>query len=129
MRFSRTIFLALIVTPLLTAPVLAQTSAAPPPAKSTGRGHGGGRLESFLTPEQQAMFMMDARDQTKAMTEDQRKAWRQDQVQKLIAMSAGQRQDFKNGLQAKFDALPDKRKQRLEQRIAARAGTMPAAQP
>jgi hypothetical protein len=72
------------------------------------------------------MFMMEARDQLKTMAPDQRKAWRQSQVQKLMAMSVSERQDFKNGLQAKFDALPDKRKQRLEQRIAAREGQNPA---
>jgi hypothetical protein len=45
--------------------------------------------------------------------------------QKLIAMSASQWQDFKSGQQAKFDALPDKRKQVPERRIAAREGKKP----
>jgi len=126
MHHSRIAVLALVLAPLLASPSLAQApTSAPPPGTFAGNGHGG-KLGSFLTPEQQAMFMMDARDQIRAMTPDQRKAWRQDQMQKLIAMSASQRQDFKNGLQAKFDALPDKRKQMLEQRIAIREGKNPA---
>jgi len=126
MHQSRIAVLALVLAPLLTAPAWAQApTAAPPPGAFAGKGHGG-KLNSFLSPEQQAMFMMDARDQIRAMTPDQRKAWRQDQMQKLIAMSASQRQDFKNGLQAKFDALPDKRKQMLEQRIAVRESKKPA---
>jgi hypothetical protein len=126
MRIPQIAILAQVLAPIFTAPAGAQSPAAPPPPSTfAGKGHGG-RLNSFLTPEQQAMFMMEARDQLKTIAPDQRKAWRQRQVQKLMAMSVSERQDFKNGLQAKFDALPDKRKQRLEQRIAAREGQNPA---
>jgi hypothetical protein len=115
MKFAA-IAVLMVLAPLSAAPVLAQ--AATPPAASNRPA---GKLAAFLSPEQQAAFLLDAREQTKALSPDERKAWRQDRVHTLIAMSPAERQTFKAGLQAKWDALPDKRKQKLEQRIAARA--------
>jgi hypothetical protein len=119
MNFAVIAALAMVLAPLSADPVLAQ--AAPPAAGTVAGNRHAGKLAAFLTPEQQAAFLLDAREQTKALSTDERKAWRQDQVHKLIAMSPAERQTFKTGLQAKWDALPDKRKQNLEQRIAARA--------
>jgi hypothetical protein len=104
-----------------------QTPPMPGPG-GHARGHGdGGKLGGFLSPEQRAMFMLQARDQTKAMTQDQRKAWRKDQLQKLIAMSPADRQKFKTDLEAKWIALPEARKGRIQQRLA-RQQTQPTAQ-
>jgi hypothetical protein len=97
-----------------------QALQSPAPADQ-GLGHGGkGKLARLLTPEQRAMFMLDARQQLKAMTHDQRKAWRKDQIQKIVAMSPSERQTFQSGLQARWDALPPARKNRIEQRLAQR---------
>jgi hypothetical protein len=87
----------------------------------------GGKLARLLTPQQLAAFQLQARTQTQGMTPDQRKAWRKDQVRKLTAMSAGDRQQFAAALQARWDALPQRRKDRLQQRIAAR-GPAPGGQ-
>lgn len=93
-----------------------QALQSPAPAEH-GRG---GKLAGLLSPEQRAMFMLDAREQLKGMTPDQRKAWRKDQIQKVMAMSPDQRQAFQSNLQARWDALPAARKNRIEQRLAQR---------
>ena len=107
-------------------PGAVQALQNPPPADQTP-GHGGkGKLARILTPEQRAMFMAEAREQTKDMTRDQRRAWRKDQIQKIAAMSPAERQTFKSGLQARWDALPPARKSRIEQRLAQRETPPPA---
>ena len=103
-----------------------QALQSPRPADQAP-GHGGkGKLARILTPEQRAMFMADARGQTKDMTRDQRRAWRKDQIQKITAMSPTERQAFQSGLQARWDALPPARKSRIEQRLAQRETPPPA---
>jgi hypothetical protein len=103
-----------------------QALQTPPPADQ-GPAHGGkGQLARILTPEQRAMFMADARGQTNDMTRDQRHAWRKDQIQKIAAMSPTERQAFQSGLQARWDALPPARKNRIEQRLAQRETPPPA---
>ena len=101
-----------------------QALQAPPPVEQ-GNGQGG-KLARLLTPEQRAMFMLDAREQLKGMTRDQRQAWRKDQLQKIAAMSPAQRQAFQSGLQARWDVLPLDRKNRIEQRLAGRVPPPPA---
>jgi hypothetical protein len=97
------------------------------PPTDPGLAHGGkGKLARILTPEQRAMFMVDAREQTKDMTRDQRRAWRKDQVQKITAMAPAERQAFQSGLQARWDALSPARKSRIEQRLAQRETPPPA---
>jgi hypothetical protein len=97
------------------------------PPTDPGLAHGGkGKLARILTPEQRAMFMAEARGQTKDMTRDQRRAWRKDQIQKIAAMSPAERQAFQSGLQARWDALPPARKNRIEQRLAQRETPPPA---
>lgn len=106
-----------------TPPALQALQAPPPSERGPGRG---GKLAAMLTPEQRAMFMAEARDQVKDMTPDQRRAWRKDQIQKFIAMSPADRQAFQAGLQARWDALPQARKDRIEQRLAQRDTPPPA---
>jgi hypothetical protein len=91
-------------------------------------GRGGGKLAGFFTPEQRAMFLLGARDQVKDMTKDQRHAWRKDQVQKVMAMSDTERTQMKADLQARWDALPQGQKDRIQQRMARRDGGNAPAQ-
>ena len=84
---------------------------------------GDGKLASFFTAEQRAVFMMQAHDQVKDMAPDERKTFRKDQIAKLMAMSDGEREQLKASLQAKWEALPQKRKNRIEERIALRQDT------
>lgn len=91
-----------------------QSPTMPSPAQGKG-----GKLAGFLTPEQQAVFALDNRTQVKDMTPEQRKTWRKDQTAKFLAMAPADRQKFKADLQAKWDALPDRQKTRISQRLAA----------
>ena|SRR5689334_20471820 len=106
------------------AVVQAQESPAMPGADA-GRHHGG-KLAAFLSPEQRAAFMLKAREETRDMSRDQRRAWRVDQIQKLSAMSDTDKQKLKADLQARWDALPADRKARIAQRLAERNGPPPA---
>lgn len=81
---------------------------------------GGARMEQFFTPEQRVLFMEQARDQVKDMSPDERKTFRRDQIAKLMGMSDTEKAKLKADLQAKWDALPQARKDRIEQRIAMR---------
>ena len=103
-----------------------QGPAMPGPDGGFGRHHGGGKLAGMLSPEQRAAFMLQAREQTKDMSADQKRAWRKDQFQKLTSMSDTDRQKFKTDLQARWDSLPADRKARMEQRMADRKGPPPA---
>jgi hypothetical protein len=126
MRFSRLFPLiagAFLLVPLSSfaatpGAVQAEQSPAMPDPGGAHGGKGGGKLGGLLSPEQRAMFTFQARAQTKDMSQDQRKAWRKDQVAKLVSMSPTDRQAFKTGLQAKWDALPQAQKARLQQRLA-----------
>lgn len=102
-----------------------QSPTMPGPDAGFGRHHGG-KLAGMLSPQQRAAFMMQAHEQTQGMSQDQRRAWRKDQVQKLTSMSEGDRQKFQTDLQARWDALPADRKARFEQRLAERNGPPPA---
>ena len=106
--------------------VQAQQSPTMPGPEGGIARHGGGKLAGFLTPEQRAAFMLKARDETRDMSRDQRRAWRKDQVQKLASLSDTDKQKLKAELQARWDALPADRKARLEQRLADRNGPPPA---
>jgi hypothetical protein len=121
--------LAVLPLPLLAATPGAVQAQQAPAMPGPGGGfarHGGGPMAGFLTPEQRAAFMLKARDETHDMTRDQRRAWRQDQMKKIQAMSDSERQAFKADLQARWDALPQDRKDRIEQRLAQRKGPPPA---
>ena len=119
----------LLLTPvpaLAATPAVLQAAPNPdqsptmPGGKFQARKGGGGKLAGLLTPQQRAAYALQARDETKSMTQDQRKAWRKDQTRKMLAMSANDRQAFTAGLQARWDALPDRQKAKLGQRMAAK---------
>lgn len=102
-----------------------QSPAMPGPDVGFGRHHGG-KLAAFLSPEQRAAFMLQAREETHDMSRDQRRAWRKDHIQKLASMSDTDKQKLKADLQARWDALPADRKARIEQRLAEHNGPPPA---
>jgi hypothetical protein len=109
----KTLFLKTLMTVLVLGPMLGSGLAmAQPPA--------GGRMGGFLTSEQRAIWMQQARDKTQSMSDDEIKVWRRDQFAKLAAMSDADKAKFKAGLQAQWDALPQTQKDQIEQRIASR---------
>ena len=103
-----------------------QGPAMPGPDGGLGGHRGGGKFAGLLSPEQRATFMLQAREQTRDMTRDQKHAWRKDQMQKLIGMSETDRQKFKADLQARWNALPADRKAKIQQRMAERSNPPPA---
>ena len=136
--FQKIVIAALLLSPI--AAPLAVLAATPPAVQAeqsptmpgpAGLGHGpnhgnGGKLAGLLNPQQRAMLMLQMRDQIKNMSPADRKAFRKTQTQKLLAMSAADRQKFASDLQAKWDALPQPQKDRLQQRLARQAA--PASQ-
>ena len=111
---------ALLLAPLpamaATPPALqAEQSPTMPVPDGIGRG---GKLGSLLTQEQRAMMLFEVRDQMKDMAPEQRQTFRKEQVQKILAMSPADRQKFQADLQAKWDALPQDQKDRIQQRLA-----------
>jgi hypothetical protein len=101
-----------LATPAMAQPATAQDQSN---AAATGHSRGNG-LAGFLSPEQMAML----RRQARSVPQDQRKGWRKDQMQKLAAMSESDRIKFKDDLQRQWDGLPQKQKDRIQQRLAAR---------
>ena len=123
-HFPKIFAAALLLAPL---PVFAATPPAvqaeqsptmPAPAgRFLGKGNGG-KLGGLLTPQQRAMVAMDMREQTQNMTPAERQGFRKTQMKKLLSMSQPERQKFVADLQAKWDALPQRQKDRLQQRLA-----------
>ncbi len=111
-----------LVAALAAAPALAANPSPPPPQGDAngnymGQSRGAGLL-GFLSPEQRVIYMQD--QGLRGMTAEQRQAWRKQEVQKLAAMSQTDRDNLKTELQKKWDALPQGRKARIEQRLANR---------
>jgi len=121
---------ALLLAPLpamaATPPVL-QADQSPTMPAPDGMGRGG-KLGGVLTQEQRTMMLFEARDQMKDMTPEQRQAFRKEQVQKILALSPADRQKFQADLQAKWDALPQGQKDRIQQRLARQQTGQNAAQ-
>ena len=118
-----------LVAALAAVPALAQTqsqtqSQTPgrnPPGDANGNFMGQGRgagLLGFLSPEQRVVFLQE--QGVRGMTPEQRRAWRQEERQKLAAMSQTDRDKLKTDLQKKWDALPEAQKSRIEARLANR---------
>lgn len=127
-RFKLLVLAGLLAAPL---PLLAATPAAVQAAQGPvmpspdggAHHHGGGRLAGLLSPQQRVAFMIQAREETKGMSRDQKRTWRKEQFQKLSSMSDSDRQKFRSDLQARWDAMPADRKARIEQRMAERKGS------
>lgn len=107
--------------PLLAAtPGAVQAAQGPVMPGQDASHHHGGPLAGFLSPQQRAAFMIQAREQTKDMSRDQKRTWRKEQFKKLSSMSESDRQKLQSDLQARWDGLPADRKARIEQRMAKR---------
>jgi len=119
-RFKMIVLAAGLLAPLPLYAAAPDATPAQGPAMTGPRDgasrHHGGKLLSFLTPEQRIAFLMQAHQEAR----EQRRTFRREQFQKLAAMSESDRQKFKTDLQARWDALPADRKARIEQRMAER---------
>jgi hypothetical protein len=123
MKFPR-FLLSALAAGLISA---AGAAAAPPtadqvavPSGAGGHGSGHARLQAlFDNQEQFLMFKIQMRQATKGMPRDQRKAYRKQQVRQVKIMNDQQKAQWRQNLQAQWNALPDARKNRIAQRSAA----------
>jgi hypothetical protein len=113
MSLYRTAFPLLIACTLSTAAL----ADAPPPQPAVSCSHTG--MMQTLTPEEQSVLFMQMRQDTANMTQDQRKAYRQSQRDKFMAMSEADQQKFAVDLKAKWDALPTDQKARIQEEHAS----------
>ncbi len=99
------------------APPTADQVSVPPGAASKGHA----KLQAlFDNPEEFMMFRYQLHQAMKCMPRDQRKAYRKQHIQQLRSMTQAQQAQWRQGLQAQWNALPDKQKNRIAQKIAAR---------
>jgi hypothetical protein len=111
MSLSRFAF-AVLAASLLAAPALA--ADAPTEAPS---GHG--MMHGMFTPEERMMLMSDAFKATAGMSDEQRHAYRQQQRDRIMAMSDEDRAKFKADLDARWNALPADQKAALQAKVQA----------
>lgn len=102
------IVLAAFATAFLTSAAMADDTDAPPPGPQGEHHHGGGMraMMGMFSPQQMAMYMLRRRGETAGMSQDQRKAYRQSERQKLMAMSDADKAKMTADLQAQWDRLP-----------------------
>ncbi|MBV8977041.1 MAG: hypothetical protein JOZ13_06640 [Alphaproteobacteria bacterium] len=93
-------------------------SAAQVSVPSQASGHHGQKMQAmFETPQEFMMFRADMHQATRGMDKAQKHSYRKAQIQKLRAMSGQQRQAFLQDLEARWNALPDAQKARIERHI------------
>ena len=80
----------------------------------------GGAKRRFLSPELQVMWQREHRGEAKDKSQEEKKALRQKNQDKLAAMSVSEITALRDQLQAKWKALPAEKKQKLEQKISER---------
>ncbi|HUO97436.1 MAG TPA: hypothetical protein VMU01_02140 [Rhizomicrobium sp.] len=97
---------------LLASPVLAADAPAGAPP-----GHG--MMRGMFTPEERMMLMSDAFKAMAGMTDEQRHAYRQQQRDRIMAMSDEDRAKFKADLDARWNALPADQKAALQAKVQA----------
>lgn len=80
-----------------------------------------GRLGQFLSPELRVIWHDQHRDEMRAMSFDQRHAYRRKVRQQLLAMAPSQKAELHSQLQEAWNQLPPEKQQSIEQRLAQRA--------
>jgi hypothetical protein len=116
---SKLAFAALAASLLVTPVLAADAPAGAPP------GHG--MMHGMFTPEERMMLMSDAFTATAGMTDEQRHAYRQQQRERIMAMSDEDRAKFKADLDARWNALPADQNAALQAKVLAFMGARRAA--
>ena len=119
MNTPRMLMAAVAATLISTASLAAPPSAdqvSVPQGQSMSR-HQARMQQLFDSSDEFMMFRMEMKEATRGMSRDQKRSYRHAQMQKVKAMSQKDRASWLNGLQAKWNALPDARKERTEARL------------
>jgi len=123
MKSSR-IFLAATAAMLLCS---ATAFATPPSADQVTvpqghAGHHGGKMMAlFSSPEERMMFKLQMRQATRGMSREQKHAYRKQQMQQIKVMDDAQKEQWRQGLQAKWAAMPVEQRTKLAQKMERHA--------
>lgn len=104
-----------------TASLLATAALAEPPAApAAGTMMGGhGAMRGMFTPEERMMMFVDGFKATAGMTDDQKKAYRDERRAKIMAMSEADRARLKADLDTRWAALPADQKASITAKMEA----------
>ncbi|HWA89268.1 MAG TPA: hypothetical protein VG889_04490 [Rhizomicrobium sp.] len=117
MTTPRLILAAVAASFLSTAAFAAPPSADQVTVPQSEMRHNNKLKALFDNQDQFMMFRMEMRQATHGMARDRKKAYRKAEVQKLRVMNASERSAYFHGLQAKWNALPESRRERMVQRM------------
>ena len=116
MKFSH---IALAAALLLSSAAIAENAiAADPPAGGATMG-GHGMMRGMFTPEERMMLFVDGWKATANMTDDQKKAYRDERRTKIMAMSDADRAKLKADLDTRWAALPADQKASITAKMEA----------
>ena len=120
MSLSRLLVAAAAASLLSTAAFADSTPAAPGPMMGgPGMMGGHGMMHGMFTPEERMMMFADGFKATAGMTDDQKKAYRDERRAKIMAMSDADRAKFKADLDARWAALPADQKASITAKVQA----------
>lgn len=114
---TRMIMAAVAATLLSTAAIAAPPSAAQVSVPQSEMRHQSRMMALFDSPDEFMMFRMEMHQATHGMAREQRKAYRKAEIQRIRAMNPADRGAYLHGLQAKWNALPPAKRERIAQRI------------
>jgi len=123
MKKTRLVMAALAATFLSTAAFSAPPSASQVSVPQQAELKHHGKMKAlFGSPDAFMMFRLQLREATHGMSHDQKKAYRKAEIQKIKAMNGRERDAYLQKLEAKWDALPAERKQKLAMKMERHAG-------
>jgi hypothetical protein len=113
----------------LAASFLSTAAVAAPPSASqvsvpagTAEAHRQSKMMAlFDSPGEFMMFRIQMHQATHGMPRDQKKAYRKGELQKIKAMTAGERGAYLHQLQVKWDQLPADRRAKFEAKMERHA--------
>jgi len=117
MNAPRMIMAAVAATLLSTAALAAPPSAAQVAVPQSEARHHDKMKALFDSPDEFMMFRLELHQATHGMERAQKKAYRKAEMQKIRAMNPADRGAYLQGLQAKWNALPAAKRERIAQRI------------
>jgi hypothetical protein len=117
MTFSK-FAVASLAAVLLAGSAVAATAPTTRPAQGE-MGTGRGMMRGFFTPEERMMLFVDSWKATATMNDDQKRDYRRQQRERIMAMSDADRVKLKADLAGRWAALPDTQKASIKAKIEA----------
>lgn len=119
MKSPRILMAAVAATLLSTAAFAAPPSAAQVSVPQSAEAHHrDNKMKAlFESQDEFLMFRMQLHQATHGMPRDQKKAYRKAEMQKIRGMNPAERGAYLHGLQAKWNALPESKRERLARKM------------